>query len=107
MILTKEHTPAPDALGAANGIGEFLQMIGSGVGSTFIRFVARSSLHSFGPDALTSVVDDSSSLFAFSMSLDGLGGLLWIVVIVALSAMVSSQTGHHMKKDGSDFIRLD
>lgn len=37
MILTKENTPAPDALGAANGIGEFMQMIGISIGSTFIR----------------------------------------------------------------------
>lgn len=39
MILVKENTPAPDALGAANGISEFLQMVAGGIGSTFIRSV--------------------------------------------------------------------
>ena len=39
MILVKENTPAPDALGAANGISELLQMIAGGIGSPFIRSV--------------------------------------------------------------------
>lgn len=38
-IIVKENTPAPDALGAANELFEFLQMVGVGIGFTFFRSV--------------------------------------------------------------------
>lgn len=37
MILVKEQTPSPAALGAANGLSELLQMVGGGIGNLFIR----------------------------------------------------------------------
>lgn len=106
MILVKENTPALDALGAANGISEVLQMVGVGIGATFIRFVARPSLRFFTPGYADGRWGKCSSSFAFSTSLNGLGGLSWVVVIVALSALVSSLAGRHMMKGDPGIIRL-
>jgi hypothetical protein len=39
MILVKMQTPTPDLLGAANGVSEIVQMVGSMLGASFARFV--------------------------------------------------------------------
>jgi nanoRNase/pAp phosphatase (c-di-AMP/oligoRNAs hydrolase) len=39
LILVREHTPDPSALGAANGLSEFVQMIGIAISPPVIRSV--------------------------------------------------------------------
>ncbi|EMD37323.1 hypothetical protein CERSUDRAFT_50458 [Gelatoporia subvermispora B] len=62
MILTKDHTPGTTSLGTANGLAEFFQSSAGALGPTII-----------------------SSLFAFSVSKNILGGYLWVVVTVLFS----------------------
>ncbi|KAI0811043.1 MFS general substrate transporter [Irpex lacteus] len=64
MILTKEHTPAPTALGTTNSISELAQMIGGSIGTPFV-----------------------SALFSWSTTTAGsiAGGHLWIIIYVVIS----------------------
>jgi hypothetical protein len=79
MLLVKEHTALPSALGSANALTEVTQMLGALVGPPLITSVY--SLTSVKLHSLTSL----RSLFAFSITNNVLGGYLWAVVGIALS----------------------
>lgn len=63
MILTRDHAPGSASLGTANGLAELAQSLASTVGPTF-----------------------ANSLFAVSASKHLLGGHLWVVFMLLLSA---------------------
>ena len=38
MILVKEHSPGPSALGAANGLAQFAQCLARAISPAFVRY---------------------------------------------------------------------
>ncbi len=66
MILTRDHTPGHASLGTANGLAELAQSLAGAVGPTVI-----------------------SSLFAISAKTHLLGGYMWVVFMLVLSAFGS------------------
>ena len=66
MILTRDHTPGHASLGTANGLAELAQSLAAAIGPTVI-----------------------SSLFAVSAKRHLLGGYMWVVFMLVLSAFGS------------------
>ena len=64
MILVKEHSPGPSALGAANGLAQFAQCLARAISPVFV-----------------------SCLFAYSVDYDVMGGHLWVLVMFALAIL--------------------
>ncbi|KAF8591070.1 MFS general substrate transporter [Ramaria rubella] len=69
MILIKNASPSPEALGSTNGLAQFFQCLSRSVSPAFV-----------------------SSLFALSIDNHLLGGYLWVIVMVSLSILSSFVT---------------
>jgi hypothetical protein len=81
MILVKETSPSPGALGAANGLAQFSMCMARAISPAFVRSV-RTRLYPFRIVFLTVYVH--SALFAVSVDNHILGSYLWVVVMVLL-----------------------